>query len=131
MSFGEKDSKIERVSLKPVKLDKYNFYKFWLDFVIESCLQYKEFTIAQQEECDKFYSLTLISKFENIQLNALRATKEVIKVLRVKIDSPDDVFNMELLKFSRSLTAGDCTNSAKSALAVIPQLKKVFIYLRE
>jgi hypothetical protein len=38
MSFGEKDSKIERVSLKPVKLDKYNFYKFWLDFVIESCL---------------------------------------------------------------------------------------------
>jgi len=133
MSFevGEEGAENKAGDKKLVKMDTQNFYKFWLDFILESCLEFKQVAATKIESSQDFYSLTLIKKFETAQVNALKTTKDVVKELRIKMDFPDDVFNDEMLKFARSLTAADCVNTHEKPLAVIPQLKKIFIYLRE
>ena len=57
----------------------YAFYKFWFDFVLESCLEYKNIADIQADTSLEFYSPILIKKFENVQVTALRTTKEVIR----------------------------------------------------
>lgn len=44
----------------------YAFYKFWLDFVLESCLEYKNISETQADTALEFYSPVLIKKFENV-----------------------------------------------------------------
>jgi hypothetical protein len=44
----------------------YAFYKFWLDFVLESCLEYKNIAETQADTALDFYSPILIKKFEKV-----------------------------------------------------------------